>query len=256
MTETQSLTEAGSNPEGDVWRPPYVAYTTLASFIDNKLGTNPLPPRIDRGFLDSYAGSVQAMLLSALRLMGFIGEEGQVLEPLKEATRSPALRKKVFRAWAEEFYGDQQVLARQNATAQMLHESFSRHRLSGSTLRKAVVFYLALVEDVGMEKSPHFKAPKQPSPSASRSTTKKKPTPEPLVEKAKPQAAGETIVIDLAPAGTVTVNVDVKWLQLPMETFTKLRSIIADLEALSPKAESETGDDEAEGDVARGSDNE
>lgn len=236
MTETSPVATNASaeNPDGE-WRPPYVPYATLVGFIDNKLGTNPLPPRIDRGFLDTYAGSVQAMLLSTLRLMGFIGEDGLVLEPLKTATRSPALRKRVFKDWAEKFYAEQQALARQNATAQMLHESFGRHRLSGSTLRKAIVFYLALVDELGMERSPHFKAPRQVT-AASR--PRKRPDPVILeVEPTPSSTHGETLVVDLSPAGRVTVNVDVKWLQLPMDTFSELRSILGQLENLANHAE-------------------
>ena len=47
----------------------------------------------------------------------------------------------------------------------MLWESFSEHGFNGSTLRRAVIFYLALSQDLGLPLSPHFKSPKAP-PSA------------------------------------------------------------------------------------------
>src|SRR4051812_5573311 len=96
---------------------PYISYTTLTGFIDNKLGGEMLPPRIDRGFLESYAGSVQAQLLQALRVMGLITDQGQVTDALRLAARHPADRKRVFKAWAEAFYAPQQALAQRNATA-------------------------------------------------------------------------------------------------------------------------------------------
>lgn len=232
MSEEQMADDSANQHE---WKPPYVAYTTLVGLIDNKLGTNPLPPRIDRGFLDSYAGSVQAMLLSTLRVMGLIDDQGNVLEPLRAATQQPGLRKSVFRAWAVEFYAEQQTLAGQNATAQMLHESFAKRKITGSTLRKAVVFYLSLVDDVGLDKSPHFKPPRQTNPSGGK--PRKRPTPTAVAEAVSPpsetSSSAETMVLQLGEAGTVTVSVDVKWLQLPMDKFTRLRQILAELEFLS-----------------------
>ena len=47
---------------------------------------------------------------------------------------------------------------------------------------------------------------------------------------------GETKTIVLGDAGTVTINVDVRWLDLPDETFTALRRGIRSLEALATQA--------------------
>lgn len=238
--------------EVETWRAPYVSYATLINFIDTKLGAgNPLPPRIDRGFLDNYAGSIQAQLVSTLRTMGMIGDAGEVLPPLREATASPDARQAVIRRWAEGFYQDQLALAHNNATASMLHESFARRKYTGSTLRKAVVFYLSLVDDVGLPTSSYFKAPRQ-SPPGGRPRRKREapsPSPEPPTPPyvgSQPDVVGERKVVGLGEAGTVTVLVDVRWLDLPDATFTKLRQAIKDLEALgTPAATSPTSTEEA-----------
>jgi hypothetical protein len=224
-------------------KPPYISYTTLTSFIDNKLGGEMVPPRIDRGFLDNYAGSVQAQLLHALRVMGLIKDDGTVDTRLRNAARHPNERKSIFRLWAQAFYAEQFALAEQNGTAQMLHESFAKYRYTGSTLRKAVVFYLTLVDDVGMKKSPHFKPPRQ-SPQVVRA--RRDPSPKtvraPQFQEASPPtprfygggtAAGETKTVQLGSAGHVEIVVNVRWLDLPIETFTKLRKVIEDLESLA-----------------------
>lgn len=227
-----------SEEQSEVIRPPYISYTTLTQFVDIKLGGEMLPPRIDRGFLDTYAGSVQAQLLQALRVMGLIAEDGRVQEPLRLAARHPSERKQVFRAWAESFYVRQQELAKYNGTAQMLHESFAPSKYTGSTLRKAIVFYLTLADDVGLKKSPHFKPPRQSG--AQRARKQAAPTPAPLPEvqpivPSRPLGAGvgEQKTISLGEAGTVTITVDVRWLDLPMDTFTKLRAAINQLDALA-----------------------
>lgn len=236
MTEAQGT---------DAWKAPYVSYETLSNFIDKKLGANPLPPRIDKGFVDNYAGSVQHVLLNTLKTMGLIDGGGHVLDPIREARESPDQRKKVFRAWAETFYAEQLELAEKNSTAQMLHESFARHQYTGSTLRKAIVFFLALVDDVGLPRSPHFKAPRQALVS-SGSRRKKQTEQPPPTPPDPPVKRSEQVVVSFGEAGTVTIDVDVRWLDLPDHTFVGLRKIIRDLEALSvPSSEpaDERGDE-------------
>jgi hypothetical protein len=234
--------------QAEGWKAPYISYQTLTGFIDNKLGGNPLPPRIDRGFLDNYAGSVQAQLLSALRTMGLVSDDGLVLPPLREAVKSPENRQEVVRRWAQEFYKDQLALAVDNATAQMLWESFAKHQYSGSTLRKAIVFFLTLVDELGMPKSVHFKPPRQTPGQSPRRKKDAKPVDKPPLpaNTAVVPAAGEQKSISLGSAGEVTVHVNVKWLELSDEKFVRLRKAIRDLEDLAEQAsDDEPVEDEA-----------
>lgn len=239
--------------QADDWKPPYLSYQTLTSFIDIKLGANPLPPRIDRGFLDSYAGSVQALLLQALKTIGLITDSGAVTQELRQAASHPNGRKAILKKWASEFYAEQSGLATANATAQMLHESFAKHKISGSTLRKAIVFYLTLADDVGLPKSPHFKPPRQAGPPTSRpkkaagQSAAEKRTPEnPLTTHSGTSVGGETVTVDFGTAGKVVLQVNVKWLELPKETFTNLRDLIDQLGALATERGSAPTDAETE----------
>ena len=235
--------------QAEDWKAPYISYQTLTGFIDVKLGGNPLPPRIDRGFLDNYAGSVQAQLLAALRTIGLVSDDGVVLPALREAVKSPEHRQEVIRAWAQTFYADQLALAAENATAQMLWESFAKHQYSGSTLRKAIVFFLSLVDELGMPKSFHFKPPRQTSVGQSpRRKKEAKPaeTPPPPAATSAVPVAGERKSISLGGAGEVTVLVNVKWLELSDDKFVRLRKAIRDLEELAEHAAgSEPAEDEA-----------
>jgi hypothetical protein len=230
------------------WKPPYVPYTTLTNFIEKKMGGGILPPRVDNGFLESYAGSVRPLLMSAMRTMEMISETGGVLDAMKEAAAGEGARRKVIKEWATVFYAEQQALAAKNATAQMLLESFSKHGYTGSTLRKAIVFYLALVDDVGLPKSPYFKAPKQAMPSGgtSRRTTPRGQSDRNGGKNSKGAAAspagtpddsgegpGELVTVDLGEAGKVVVSVNVKWLSLDDKTFVSLRKAVNDLKALA-----------------------
>jgi hypothetical protein len=254
IDQTRKGVRAVSEPEKDAktWRPPYMSYETLTNFFDKKIGDNPVPPRIDTQFLDNYAGSVRPLLITALKTMGMLDDTNGVLEPLHEAARGTAQRKAVFRTWATDFYADQIALAARHATAQMLWESFSkRGGVSGSTLRRAVIFYLALANDVGLPVSAHFKAPKASSsgPRPSRPPVlrpSRSETTELQLDDDAPDmtTTAEQRDVKLGTAGTVSIIVNVRWLDLSDDQFTKLRKLIKDIEALG-----ESGDDRDEEDA-------
>lgn len=225
--------------------PPYISLTTLNNFME-KLGAGVPPPRIDKGYLDKYSGAAQALLLSTLKLMGFIDEaSGDVLDALEDAAKSEDRRKGEYRRFAESFYAEQLALAAKNGTSQMLEESFRKWGITGSTMRKAVVFYLHLVEYVGLPNSPHFKPPRQApggtkkgGRTAGSGQSNGNTSGQSAQVNTSRSTAGESKTITLGTAGTVTVTVDVRWLDLPMEQFTALRTAIQALESLQTIVES------------------
>ena len=227
---------------GPTWKPPYLSYETLTNFLEKKLAAGSVPPRIDSQFLDNYAGSVRPLLIAALKTTGMIDDRYVVQDRLHEAVSNPEDRKRVLREWASDFYSEQIGLAQRNATASMLWETFSKHQVSGSTLRKAVVFYLALTEDLGLPSSPHFRPPKAQQPVAGRtgraqrtprgSTSTKPDQASAKVSDEPPRHGMETVAVTFGSAGTVEIAVEVRWLELPDETFVALRKAIRDIQAL------------------------
>lgn len=223
-------------------KPPYLSLTTLTNFFE-RWGDGPIPPRIDRSALDNYSGGTQALLMTTLRQIGYVNGDGYVLPALREAVSNPVTRKVHLEQWARRFYAKQLRLAEQNATSQMLHESFATYGYNGSTLRKAVVFYLALVEYLGLPNSPHFRAPKQAAtPTSRRRKAVPASRPEsnlpPVYSPPPTEPKGEQTIVRIGSLATITVNVEAQWMKLPVETITAMREAIAKLEAL--------GDGEAE----------
>ncbi|HUZ09762.1 MAG TPA: hypothetical protein VMU76_06290 [Acidimicrobiales bacterium] len=175
--------------------------------------------------------------MSTLRLMGFVGQEGQVLPSLREAIKDPEYRRQYLNHWARRFYAEQLDLAEQGATAQMLHESFAAHGYNGSTLRKSVVFYLALVEDLGLPTSPHFRPPKQSATAPARRRRRVAPEAEKRLQEAfqpsRPRPpSGEVTTVKIGDLATITITVDAQWMKLPVDVITHMRNAIGDLEAL------------------------
>lgn len=226
----------------DPWKAPYLSYETYSGVFERKLGAGAVPPRIDSNFLDNYAGSVRPLIIAALKTTGMIGEQNEVLPPLREAVKDSESRKRLLRRWAQDFYSEQLALAERDGTASMLWETFAKHGYSGSTLRKAVVFYLALVEDLGLPNSLFFKAPKAQQPSNGRSARRGRAkindssaaTPaQSLVDDPAPgvpaagqnRVSGDTYTVDLDSGGQVSVVVDVNLFDLTTDD----RNFVIDL---------------------------
>lgn len=232
-------------------RPPYLSLTTFINFLD-RLGAGPLPPRIDKSTLDTYSGGTQAIMLAALRSMRLINPDGTVTPALREAVESDESRKAFLRAWARHQYARQIQLAGENATASMLHESFT-DTYQGSTLRKAVVFYLALTEYLDLPTSPHFKPPRQTKGNGARRRIPRAKTASaaPLAEEPPSRGPanvppGEVTTIKIGDTATLTIIVNAQWMKLPLETITKMRKAIASLEALGEKAVAPLASDNAD----------
>jgi hypothetical protein len=218
-------------------RPPYLSLTTLTNFLD-RWGDGPIPPRIDKSALDTYSGATQSQLMSTLRLMGFVDQEGQVLPALREAIKDPLFRRTHLQNWAHQFYSEQINLAGQSATAQMLHESFAAYGYNGSTLRKAVVFYLALAEELGLPTSPLFRPPKQSATPPGRRRLRVDPEAERRIRDAFPPTpprapSGEVTTVKIGDLATITITVDAQWMKLPVDKITAMREAIGQLEALA-----------------------
>lgn len=220
-------------------RPPYLSLTTLQNFLD-RWGDGPIPPRIDKSALDNYSGGTQAILMATLRQIGYVDGEGRVTVALKESIADSAARKAHLTDWARRFYASQLALAEQGATAGMLQESFASHGYSGSTLRKAIVFYLGLVDYLALPNSPHFRAPKQSATPSNRKRAARGnlSTPRSVESPAASTAAttGETAVVHIGDLATITITVDAQWMKLPVEQFTAMREAIAKLESLDSGA--------------------
>lgn len=220
-------------------KPPYLSLTTLLNFFE-RWADGPIPPRIDKSALDRYSGGTQAMLMSTLRLIGYVNPEGVVLPALRDAVKDEAARKAHLEEWARYFYAEQIALAEKNATAQMLQESFAAAGYSGSTLRKAVVFYLALVEYLGLPNSQWFRAPKQSAtPTARRRPRATQPEAAHMEAPVTslPTPRGDVTVVRIDDLATITITVDAQWMRLPVETITSMREAIAQLEALDTGAQ-------------------
>lgn len=223
------------------WKPPYFSFATFWSFMGD-LATKPLPPKIDRMMLKSKSGTDQANLLFALRAFNLVDEsymvKGAWLGPIAQGDEPE--RAKALGHLVETFYASALELSEKNGTEGQLHELFRDLYgfTSADTRRKAVTFFLHAARKAGIDLSEHFPSsrPGSGSPGAPRAKRaaggRRRTTPEPPSVTTVLTGSGEHKTVSFGAAGSVTVTVDVKWLDLDDAAFAGLRKIIRDLEAL------------------------
>src|SRR2546427_45432 len=119
------------------WGPPYCSFRTLLNLIQNMEQDQGLPPQIDRSFLTGSEGS-KTQLISSLKSLGLIQQDGRVTPVLTELVNKPETRKQNFRALLEQYYVEPTRLGKANATQNQLVQAFDQYQATGDTRRKAI----------------------------------------------------------------------------------------------------------------------
>ena len=221
---------------------PYIAFKTIET-LRVRMAEEAVPNRIDKSYLDSFSGGYQSQVLAALTTLRLIDDEQRPTTNLKElvVADTKGQREVIYRI-VYSTYGPILELER-NTTNQQLIDAFSElaPKVTGDTRRKAIAFFLNACKFAGIEVGPNWKTPPV-SPSGKRkSKPKEDPGNRESVHDTPPashtQPQGEKKVVDLGPAGTVTLYVDVKWLDLSEDTFSSLRDVVNQLTALGVESD-------------------
>lgn len=205
---TQTAEEPG-------FTPPYMSFETFRHFV-LRLNSQAMPPRIDRSMMVGMAGGTQTALIQLLKQFELIGESNEVKRQLIELCADEDSFAEGLRSILNRYYVDQVELGRSQGTPGQLAESFAPSGYSGSTLRKAVTFFLHAAKAAELPLSPHFRPPKaSPTPNRARRTKTSRPVdPAPSPSTGQSAPAAESHTIELASGGTVTVSCSTSFLAL------------------------------------------
>lgn len=216
--------------------PPYIAFKTLTDLIERMEREDP-PTRVDPTYLDSYAGGYRPTVIGNLQTLGLLNDSREPTERMLALVRAPeGDRQHLVGELIKGYYGDVLALGR-NATQGQLLEAFNDKNVSGETRRKAIGFFINACKYADIGLSPHWKTPAAAKPLGARkkgaNTTDNNTGADAAQTSTKnSQGAGETVVVDLGPAGAVTINVNVAWLVLNDKSVTALREGIKILSSL------------------------
>jgi hypothetical protein len=141
------------------FKPPYVSFTMLLNVIE-RMHTEGIPARVDRSYLGSASGTTKAQFLAAAKALGLLDGDLKPTGTLQALVSTPDQRPGIVRELLVSFYPKAVALGT-NATQQQLEETFrEEYDITGSTVRKAITFYLAAARFAKVELSPHFTTPR------------------------------------------------------------------------------------------------
>jgi len=137
---------------GTTSTPVYVPYATFLSAIDAlKRDGIPGTGKIDKSLWDSQSGAIQGQLLLAFRFLGLIDEHNRVLPalpPLVEA--GPDERKPIIKKLIEASYAKLLTLDLNTISQGQLDEALRGYGVGGSTLARAVRFFVKACQETGI----------------------------------------------------------------------------------------------------------
>lgn len=154
--------------------PAYTSYRPLITWLNDFRKQGHVPQRVDKSHLGKASGSVSAGHLAALRFLKLTEESGKPT-PLFEKfvmaadeARAPVLAPMLADSYVFLFNDADFDLAR--ASSKMLEEKFRALGISGSTLLRAVAFFLSAAKEAGLKLAPGLKAPTAPPRNGKKAT--------------------------------------------------------------------------------------
>lgn len=165
------------NPKTTV---PYASWKSFVTFLD-RLADKGLPQQIDRTVMSKMSGATQSNMRGALTFLKLTDSDGAPTDALKGLVakhgesegRKAALRDVVLGAYGPVI----SELSLENGTADQLWKCFRENgNVRGSTLSRAVRFFLAALRAAGVNHSRYFKAPTRPRPTKSKQETDGRPS--------------------------------------------------------------------------------
>ncbi|MGI4900732.1 MAG: hypothetical protein ACRYG5_03570 [Janthinobacterium lividum] len=146
--------------------PAYGSYRSLVTFFNSRRDDGHITDVVDRSLMRNFSGSTANELLATLRFFKMINEKGVPAQRYKAVvTADDGARKELMQQILRDSYPF--IFAApgfdvERATADQVATQFRAQGISGSTLSRAVAFFLAAAEDAGVKVSPHIKPPPMP----------------------------------------------------------------------------------------------
>lgn len=138
---------------------PYGAWPTMLTFIQ-QLNETVMPPVIDSSVMSRMSGSARSETKTSLRFLRWTTDTGAVTPAFKGIVNeynTPGWKMNLAASVREAYAPVINDLDIESATLRQLMERFRDNAgVSGSVLRKAIRFFLAISEDAGLKLSPHF----------------------------------------------------------------------------------------------------
>jgi len=186
--------------------PPYVPWKTFETYLDGLKAFGPtLPNVIDRDSMRNFSGATQSWLLSGLRSLNMIDDEGVPKARLKQIAHATTdERKPMLRQLIEAEYQFLKGISLQGATPKQIESAFETTGATGDTVRKCIGFFVGMAKAADLPLSPMIMKVRR-RPTKNGGGTRKKPEATPITITTTPKPS-ETRA-DALPEGFERTNI-------------------------------------------------
>lgn len=157
--------------------PAYGSFKTFTTFFNSRRDDEHATDVVDRSLMTNFSGSSQNELIAGLKFLKLIDEKGAPLPAYEQYVRATDAERKSLLAQllrnAYPFVFNAPPFNIERATTHTTAEVFRGQGINGSTLSRAVAFFLAAAKEAGIKVGANIKAP----PIAKASKPKKETKP-------------------------------------------------------------------------------
>lgn len=151
-------------------RPPYPSYTSFRNYI-KKLSDTIVPSQIDRSVFGNQSGTYISLMIGTFEWFGLINENGRPTEKLKNLVgANDSEYPEMLKALLLDSYDilREEKIDLRTGTEHQISKIFRDYGFSGSTLTKAITFFLSACKDAGYQIGDHMRAPSPPRGNGSK----------------------------------------------------------------------------------------
>jgi hypothetical protein len=159
--------------------PPYVPWRTFETYVEGLKAFGPaLPNVIDRDSMRTFSGATQSWLLSSLRYLNMIDDDGVPRPRLKQIVdATPEQRRDFYKQVISAEYKFLEGINLQGATPKQIESAFESAGASGDTVRKSIGFFIGMAKAAGIPLSPLIGKTRRRPTNGGTPKTKKTKTP-------------------------------------------------------------------------------
>jgi hypothetical protein len=205
--------------------PPYVPFSTFRGLLQRMKEEGRPPDVIDRSYLSGMSGGYQSQVMAALKAYWFVEDDGRPTKDLEQLLKNPEDEwPSVLHSHTAWLYARAYELADRHGTQGQLEKLFREdYDFSGSTLRKAIKFFLDVSKFADLPLSPHWKTPSRASiPPVTKRPRKAKVPPTTTPQASRPSGkkdkgvsqSEDTQEVALDSGGVVSLKVSVDLFRL------------------------------------------
>ena len=235
--------------------PVYASYKSFNTFFNARREDGHVTTAVDRSLMSNFSGSTANELLAALKFLKMIDDEGTP-QPLYEqyVVADDEARKSLLAEAMKVSYPFvfTPPFNLERGTSAQMAEVFRSQGISGSTLARAISFFLSAAKDVGIKVSPNIKVPTVAKNGTSKSKKEAPPpapppasvvTPDRHDEPSPSPAGAQHFEIPIPINRKVRITIPADWSASDWDLFqTMLSAYITGWKQLTVKAKIEAAD--------------